>query len=153
MSEALFRATYADVKTIKTRKVVQFVFEVAQEQANHALECLGGLPRSDIDTWVAIARLGTPEHKEVPKEPPKKWQEMKPSQQAGIRCHDTQFQRWIAKKIKAESVSETEVAEFVRNYCMVSSRSDLDSNAEARNIWNQLDWEFQMQTGRTAEPR
>lgn len=57
MAEAVTRATFSDFRLIKGRKVAQFVFEVAAEQADDALDALGGLPRADVDRWCAIARL------------------------------------------------------------------------------------------------
>lgn len=58
MSEpAAFSATYSDLKLIKTRKVVQFVFEVPLEAAGHAMNVLGGMPSPMAETWFAIARL------------------------------------------------------------------------------------------------
>lgn len=141
---AVFQATYADIKTIKTRKVVQFVLEVAQEQANHALECLGGLPRSDVDTWVAVARIQMPGKAPEPK---KKWHELKPSQQAGIRCADLEFQKWIG------APTSEDAAVRVRQECDVDSRSELDYDIESARRWQSLDNAFLVETGRVTEQR
>lgn len=54
---AAFSATYSDLKLIKTRSVVQFVFEVPLEAAGHAMNVLGGMPSPMAETWFAIARL------------------------------------------------------------------------------------------------
>lgn len=54
---AAFSATYSDLKLIKTRKVVQFVFEVPLEAAEHAMNVLGGMPSPMSEKWFAIARL------------------------------------------------------------------------------------------------
>lgn len=142
--EAIFKATFVDVRNIKTRKVCQFVFEVAQEQANHALECLGGLPRSDIDTWVAVARIQMPGKAPEPK---KKWHEMKPSQRAGIRCSDPEFIKWLGV------ANSDEAAIKVREICGILSRSELDDHLSAEERWNNLDWRFSQEIGKMAEER
>lgn len=54
---AAFRATYADWKLIKTRSVVQVVFEVPLEQADLAYQVIGGMPDPGAERWCAIARL------------------------------------------------------------------------------------------------
>lgn len=54
---AAFRCTYSDWKLIRTRKIVQLVFEVAVEQADVAYRVLGGMPNSAVESWCAIARL------------------------------------------------------------------------------------------------
>jgi hypothetical protein len=43
-SPAAFRGTYADWKLVKTRAVVQIVFEVPLEDSDAAYEILGGMP-------------------------------------------------------------------------------------------------------------
>lgn len=59
---AAFSAAYADIKTIKTRQVVQVIFEVPIEAAGHAYNVLGGWPDFGSEKWFAIARLeGKPE--------------------------------------------------------------------------------------------
>lgn len=54
---AAFSATYSDLKLIKTRQVVQFIFEVPLEAAGHAYNVLGGMPSPMEEKWFAIARL------------------------------------------------------------------------------------------------
>lgn len=56
---AAFSATYSDLKLIKTRKVVQFIFEVPLEAAGHAYNVLGGMPSPMDEKWFAIARMST----------------------------------------------------------------------------------------------
>ena len=54
---ANFLATYSDMRLIKGRKVVQYVFEVPLEGANTAYEVLVGMPNPAAEVWCAIARL------------------------------------------------------------------------------------------------
>ena len=55
--KATFSATYSDWKVVKTRCVVQIVFEVPLEAAGHAYNVLNGMPRFGKEEWFAIARL------------------------------------------------------------------------------------------------
>jgi hypothetical protein len=58
MSEpAAFTATYSDLKVVRTRQVVQFIFEVPIEAADHACNVLGGMPSPMDERWFAIARM------------------------------------------------------------------------------------------------
>ena len=54
---AAFTAAYADIKTIKTRQVVQVIFELPVEAAGHAFNVLGGWPDFAGERWFAIARM------------------------------------------------------------------------------------------------
>lgn len=61
MSEsAAFGAEYVDFKVIKTRRAVQIVFEVPIESADHAIQCLGGMPDNDKSVWFGIAKMVKP---------------------------------------------------------------------------------------------
>ena len=51
---------------------------------------------------------------------------------AGIWCKDAEFQQWV------EAENEEQAAQFVRWKCGVKSRSEIDSNPEAANKFQQL---------------
>jgi len=58
MSKPLaIRASYADLKLVKTRQVAQLIFEVPIEEFDAAYEVLGGLPNPAKEQWFAIAAL------------------------------------------------------------------------------------------------
>jgi hypothetical protein len=57
MQEAAFTATYSEWKVVKTRAVVQVVFEVPVENSDAAYQVLGGMPISGRERWFAIAAL------------------------------------------------------------------------------------------------
>ena len=78
---------------------------------------------------------------------------MKPSQQAGIRCQDPEFKRWLKEKRGFLCNNPEEIANFVRDYCMVTSRSQLDTNLDAQRIWFKLDQDFREEFGKVAEQR
>ena len=141
---AATKGQFCDFRTVKTRKVAQFIFEVPIEEANQALQALGGIPDPTDPPWVAIARLQEPEGEpEVPNTTTKekgRWHELRPSAQAAIRCHERAFWRFLGAEFKGgHPVSEEGAASLVRMHCKVNSRSLLDANDVARNRWNSLD--------------
>lgn len=129
MTEAVFKASYADWKLIKTRKVVQVVFEVPVESSDIAYQVVGGMADNSQEKWFAIARLD-----ESPPKPegkaPLKWQEMSPAQQAGMLCSDIPFQKFIL-----ETGGSTDAANSVRLICGVTSRGDIKPGTEAARRW------------------
>lgn len=63
------RATYADWRLIKTRSVVQVVFEVPLHDADAAYEVLGGMPKPSTEQWFAIAAISAAGAPQQVKEP------------------------------------------------------------------------------------
>src|SRR3954464_13315833 len=103
---AAIQACFSDFRIVKGRKVAQLVLEVSLEQADNALTILGGIPQQATERWVAVARLNgvaKPEHK--PDKEKQKWDDLKLSMQAGIRCEEKAFQRYFNVK-DAESAAE-----------------------------------------------
>ena len=138
MTVAALKASWADFKLLKGRRVAQLIFEVPLEQADGALAALGGLPRPDAETWVGIARL---EKEAKPSEPQpleakrehRRFSELPLSQQAGIMAKDPGFHDFL--RDKGFPYQEEDAAKFIRNWCNVTSRSELDSNQEAAESW------------------
>lgn len=168
---AAFRATYTDWKLVRTRSVVQIVLEVPVEKSGEAYDVLGGMPSPGSEIWCAIARLNeggaSPEiaqaHTETPKvaesEPPKStpaqslrhWRDLSYAQQAGIRCGEEAFRKFLAEKIAPDAdfdscttQAATELAaSIVRTHCIVQSRSDIRPNHPSGRLWRELDEKFQ----------
>lgn len=135
-------ATFSDFRLVKGRKVAQLVFEIPIEQADAALNALGGLPQPAQETWCGIARVN---HKAAP-EPPKerrRWDELSYAEQAGIRCNEPQFQRFcLDLGYKGEANAET-AANIVRTECYVNSRSELDTAPGSRGCWETMQLRYQ----------
>ena len=140
---AAIKATFSDWRPVKTRKVLQLIFEVPLEQTELAMKALG-VPQPDQETWCAIALL-RPETK--PEKPQRHWDQLKPSQQAGIACDDPRFQKW------ANCPNAEDAAVFVRDVCGVASRAELDVNRDACFVWGKLYADFRQQTGLETEQR
>lgn len=108
-------------------------------------------PRPARQTLQAQAR-GAAEPATKPK---KHWDELKPSQQAGMMCDASRFgewcgtnapeTRWDGRTFNSDDDIE-DTADYVRWYCGVSSRSDLDTNPEAAKRWRELYGMFQADT-------
>lgn len=158
------RGTFADFKTVKTRGVCQLIIEVPIEAADHALAVLGGVPQAKAEQWVGLAPITAPETTtEAPKAPDvpetpdeqkhpvhRSWGELSPTQQAGIACHDPDFQRWICTD--GSEVCESEAARLVRSACNVSSRSHIGIYPASATAWGKLYTQFKAsQYGQTDE--
>jgi hypothetical protein len=156
-----FRATFADLKVIKTRQCVQIILEVPTEQFDAAYEVLGGLPNPAAERWFAVAALAQ-DSKPASERPQavvldkpqlggkRSWNDLPPAQQAGIRCEEPMFIAFL-KEERATDWRETSTsadernraAESVRLACGVPSRSELNTNQKARVIWHQLNDQYE----------
>jgi hypothetical protein len=152
-----FKATYSDWKLVKTRGVVQIVFEVPLAEADDAYELLGGMPIIAKERWFGIAAIKSPEEKEAPAKPrqsnppsphpdgaKRDWRDLPPAQQAGIRCEEPVFAAFLKETRKDDWHETQDAADCVRLICGVESRSELGTNQRARIIWHQLDSAFQV---------
>lgn len=68
--------------------------------------------------------------------PSVRWAQKKPSQQAYIRCTQRDFQDYAGVQSEAEAVA------WLYLRCGIESRSELDTNEEAQEIWQQIEDEF-----------
>jgi hypothetical protein len=136
---AAFRATYSDWKLVKTRQVVQIVFEVPLADADAAYDVIGGMPDPSKERWFGIAPINT----EAVQKPKRDWRDMPPTQQAGIRCDDPMFAAFLKEQHPDDWREAENAANFVRGFCGVASRSELVTNHKARVRWHQLDEQFQ----------
>ena len=147
-----FRACFADFKLVKTRGCAQLIFELPIEQADTALQTLGGLPRAATEVWAAICRLDPAKAASAPRAapanlPPKERRPFKTltyAQQAGIRCDDPEFHRFLEFHLEEPggSIGPREAADAVRNICCVSSRSEITEKNRSAGLWRELDAKF-----------
>lgn len=147
-----FKATYSDWKLVKTRGVVQIVFEVPLAEADAAYELLGGMPIVANERWFGIAAITQEAHAkprqtsspDTPTGGAKRmdWRDMQPAAQAGIRCADPVFWKFLDEEHSLQPADAEEAAYCVRHFCGVKSRSELGTNHKARVLWKQLDDQF-----------
>jgi hypothetical protein len=136
---AAIQACFSDFRLVKGRKVAQLVLEIPLEQADAVLSILGGIPQPATERWVAVARLnGVTKPEPEPKEK-QKWDDLKLSMQAGIRCEEKAFHDYLG----VTRGSAEQAAAEVRNICGVDSRSGLNDNPAAAAKWNDLDRSYQ----------
>lgn len=130
-SPAAIKATYADYRRVKGRKVLQLILEVPLEQAPRVHEAFGE-PLPDGSTWVGVARIdpsAKPERKGGPL-----------ARRAGILCNEGAFWKFLAEKHDPDGVIDSyEAADWVRQLCGVESRADLDHDPEAADKFRALD--------------
>lgn len=77
--------------------------------------------------------------------PKKRFEDLPLVQQAGMRCAEPDFRRFLEAYmgVTPGSASEDVAAALVRDFCRVESRADLDRLPEAGNCWRVLESSFQ----------
>ena len=143
---AAIKATFADFRLVKTRKLAQFVFELPIEAADEALRVLGGLPCSDSERWCGIALLTDPEddaalvqegkalYKKLVAEQrsaqsKQQYQAKSDAEQAVTRAamlvKDKEYWAWVSCH------SEDDADKFMKWACLIRSKADISSDPEA----------------------
>lgn len=140
-SPAAFQGTYSDMRIVKSRKVIQVVVELPVEQGQ-AFVAAFGVPDPATETWVAIARLDPKAKQPEPEKPSRRWDQMSPTQQAGIRCNEPTFWAFIREDRALPCETSEDAAEFVRTFCGVTSRSDLNRDEATARAWHDLDGQY-----------
>ncbi len=118
------KATFAEWRMVKGRKVLQLVMEVPLEKQQEVSDVLG-FPMPDRDLWVGIARI-TEEAATAPRGG-------KLAQRAGILCNEGGFQRFM------DTTNAEDAAEALRQHCGVTSRAHIDnSDGAARKFLDRV---------------
>lgn len=143
---AVIAATFSDWRPVKSRKVLQLIFEVPVEKTEEVLKALGA-PLPHEDKWCAVTLL-----KEEPKseKPKRRFDEMSRAQQAGILCGTSSFDKWLAERLPEYGEGSID---RVRSFCHVESRKELDLNNWSGKQWDFLVTEYRQATGQLAEDR
>jgi hypothetical protein len=71
------------------------------------------------------------------------WRDLKPAQQAGIRCGDPKFIAFLKEEHEPYWTAYADPAKCVRSFCSIESRSELNTVHQARILWHQLDKQYQ----------
>jgi len=153
-----FSATYSDWKLIRSRSVVQVVFEVPLEMADQAYSALGGMPSQGETVWCGIARLKAPvgdDERPVEKEvmphghsdarprsetnaaggAKRSWHDISPAQQAGILCNEESFVTFIREEYIVNAQTPEDAAKAIRHLCGVRSRKDISAATRSGAAW------------------
>jgi hypothetical protein len=142
---AAIQASFADFRLIRSRKACQLIFEVPIEGANAALAALGGIPQPHAESWVGIARLNGVTKPEPEPKGKQKWEDLKLSMQAGMRCEEPAFWKFLTESYPTywQVNGEEQAADLVRLLCKVDSRRELNLDPEATAKWRDLDRSYQ----------
>ena len=173
-SPAAFQATFADFRLIKGRKVAQLIFELPIEGCDAALEAMGipeAMPQPHEERWAAIARidlkaasaalvaddrLQTHQQMVTDLTPLKRsWSDLSYAQQAGIRCNEPDFWKFIntlnGQHGEDGISSAMGAASFVRIHCGVKTRADIMLASKAGHIWEDLNSRYERWRGQYSD--
>ena len=146
---AAIMGDYCDLKFIKSRAVAQVIVEIPIEQSA-AFVAAFGTPSQSTGVPVAIARIDPKAASDPPKPAAKpsererkKWSQLRPAQQAAMRCNEAAFQKFITGKVANGGNVGYTVEDAVRIACGVSSRADILDGSFAARKWADLDREYQ----------
>ena len=87
--------------------------------------------------------------------PKQSFDKLPPSKQAGILCRDERFQKFAAIQcgLPNQTFCDSAAAQFLRKWCDIISRRDLNTDPTAQDKLQVLRTEFDVWTGKQAAPR
>jgi len=129
---AAMQGDYVDLRFVKGRKVCQIVIELPIEAGAQFVAAFG-TPDPSTTIPVAIARIDT-----APTTERKAGGKL--AQRAGIICGEGAFKKFIQSEFNASS--DCDPAQFLRNYCGVKSRSELDHDRHSSDIFRSLELHY-----------
>ena len=154
-----FLATYSDWKPIKTRRVIQIVFEVPWEGEKEAYHALDGMPDPGGSDWYVItkhepnagavsspAKEAGPQTQDKPAAPASRSFSL--AQRIGALCTKPVFHRFLADvhadrwNICNEGTNTDKAALIVRSLCGVKSRADIEADPAALDCWKSVAYGF-----------
>lgn len=166
---SVIRATFADWRTVKTRKSLQLVFEVPLEQQGAVLTMLGA-PMPDVEKWCAIALLDgkaeakperddTVRRQAASEQAKARYREGTAAERARSRAgrlpKDFQFRDWVAERAGwIGGCTEGDAMRYIRDICCNGeSRRLIAENAEYCRRFLEMETEYEMAIGVLAEQR
>jgi hypothetical protein len=145
---AIIAGALVDVRNVGTHKSVKLTIHVPEEHATRVVAAFGW-PTGVNPVSVAIARLESPlplhSAEAAPRPAPRapqplpagenkskrSFDEMAPSQQAGMLSQDRAFRLFLAEKFDMPIPDPDEAASVIRHHCKVTSRAQIKpDNAE-----------------------
>lgn len=147
---AAIQAEFVDTKRIKTRSVLQLIFECPIELEPHIMATLGW-PKPETSLPVAVARLtieamratmaddvGTPEKPATKRH----FRDLKRAAQAAMKCQDDDFCSWLFTGYADKFPSANLPDALLKRALGITSKAELDSNEDAGRRWDALLTEF-----------
>lgn len=151
---AVVAGSYCDLKTIRTRQVLQMIIEIPLEQGEQLIDAFG-FPNPGAEIRVAVARLvdptPTPAKQSDKSEAAKAAYNAKSEgEQAVVRAallaRDPRFQ------VYAKASNETEAADYIRHRCVIDSRREIATSSVALDWFLTMETEYKQSTGQEAAP-
>ncbi len=137
------QADFCDLRPVKSRKVMQLIFEVPIEAADSVIASLGGFPRPDQSRWVGIVRLAPAAPKAHGDQPPAetpplkgRWTDLKLPARAALLCKAPEFQKFLATD------NEADAAYVLRQRCRVQSRAHIEAGHPSGDRYLKLETEY-----------
>lgn len=158
---AAIAGSLVDARNVSSHKSFRLVIDIPAEQAMLAIEAFGW-PTMAAPVAVAIARMTvgggrkdapiaasafTVAPSETASATPSKraWSDLSLAQQAGIRCSEPAFQKFLRDiGDMKECNTADDAATYVRFICGVGSRRDIENNLAARAKWVDLETRYQV---------
>jgi hypothetical protein len=131
---AALQAVFVDYRRVKTRKVMQIIFEVPSEKWP---ECYAILGEPDIETspWFGIAKMTGVQ--------PQDAKGGKLAQRAGILCSEGGFRRFLAERGGVQGdLTEEQATWEIHRICNVTSRRFLDHDETAGRLFHEIEIEY-----------
>lgn len=124
---AVFKGTIGALRTIGGRKVIAVTVEVPIEEQSTVAKI------AEHGAWIAVARIAQEDAPKPAQKEKRRWETLSVGEQAGIRCGESDFQRWLGVNNADEAATE------LRRLFNVSSRRDIRAPA-----WEQHEHEYQL---------
>lgn len=158
----IIKGSLVDVKNINTHKCVRLSIDVSAELGAEIVHAFGW-PTMVEPVSVAVARLvpeaeappslaaqiaadmkaGTahfvsPSPEEHAAKEKRRITQLHGGSQAALTCKREAFWKFLEEQRDIVCRSEEEAAEYVREFCDIKSRSEIETNPTARNRWHLL---------------
>lgn len=127
MKPAVVQGSYADLKIIKSRSVVQVIVECPIERFPEIVEAFGGpLPGNEVPVVIARMANGYQEPPEEEEKPRRPFNTLPVAQQAALACGDPVFRAWLREEMNApQATDEGQAAAWLRSWFRVDSRAQI----------------------------
>jgi len=168
---AALAATFADYRTVKSRKVLQLILEIPIEKQAEAFLVLG-FPMPDNPPWVAVAKLDPklmqpnstgPKNEAASERAKAEYRFKPPAEQAVVRaarlCTELRFQQWLEPHCAAKGITssaqpgEESTADLLRRCIGVKSRAEIASDPAACQRFLSIETAYKEAHGMMAEQR
>lgn len=135
---AVFKGTIGALRTIGGRKVIAVTVEVPIEHQSVVAKI------AEHGAWVAVARLAEGDAPATPEKPKRSWNELSVGEQAGIRCGEPRYWKFLephaarlhrVKTFQIESADAAAAA--LRDLLGVKSRKDISPS-----LWRAFDADY-----------